>query len=258
MTTRRRSPARLALAGLVALGILGGAGGLAYLLLRGAPPPAVGLTTGAPGTSVPASSGGTVPIGSAGAAGTLGPGGAGGTWTVDTTIGSFSDFSSSFVGYRVDETLASNKANTAVGRTPQVRGTLVLAGSSIMAVDVTADLTRLASDDDRRDGRLRDQAIETNRFPEAAFRLSSPLDLGAVPADGATIMVNAVGDLTLHGVTRNVTVPIEARLSGDVVTVTGSIDILFADYSIERPTSFLVLSIEDHGTMEFQLRFRRG
>lgn len=258
MTTRRRSPAVLALAGLVALGVLAGAGGLAYLLLRGAPPPAVGLATASPGASVPASTGGTVPIGSAAAPGTLGPGGVDGTWAVDTSIGSFSDFSSSFVGYRVDETLASNKANTAVGRTPQVSGTLVLAGQSITSVDITADLTRLVSDDDRRDGRLRDQAIETSQFPQATFRLSSPIDLGSVPADGATITVNAVGDLTLHGVTRNVTVPIEARLSGDIVTVTGSIDILFSDYSIERPTSFLVLSIEDHGIMEFQLLFRRG
>ena len=38
----------------------------------------------------------------------------------------------------------------------------------------------------------------------------------------------------------------------------GSIDIVFADDGIAQPTSFLVLSIEDHGTMELQLHFRRG
>ena len=79
-----------------------------------------------------------------------------------------------------------------------------------------------------------------------------------MPADGATFNATATGELTLHGVTRSVTFPIEARLSGDVVTVTGSIDIAFADYDIERPTSFVVLSIEDHGIMEFQLHFRHG
>jgi hypothetical protein len=47
-------------------------------------------------------------------------------------------------------------------------------------------------------------------------------------------------------------------LAGDVVTVTGSIEIVFADYSIQQPTSFVVLSIEDHGTMELQLHFRRA
>lgn len=79
-----------------------------------------------------------------------------------------------------------------------------------------------------------------------------------MPADGETLEATATGELTLYGVTRAVMVPVQARLSGDVVTVTGSIEILFADYDIERPTSFLVLSIEDHGILEFQLRFRRS
>ena len=41
-----------------------------------------------------------------GAAGTLGRPASTGTWTIDPSIGSFADFSSSFVGYRVDETFA--------------------------------------------------------------------------------------------------------------------------------------------------------
>jgi len=256
--TRRRSPLVLGLAGLALLAALAGAAGLAYLFLRDAPPPAVGLATASPGASAPASTGGTVPIGSAAAPGTIGPGALDGTWTVDTTIGSFSDFSSSFVGYRVNETFADSRANTAVGRTPAVSGSLVLAGTTITSVEVSADLSRLQSDDDRRDGRLRDQAIETSQFPTATFRLTSPIVLAAVPAAGATFTASATGELTLHGVTRTMTMPIEARLSGDVVTVTGSIDIAFADYSIEKPTSFIVLSIEDHGVMELQLHFRRG
>ena len=79
-----------------------------------------------------------------------------------------------------------------------------------------------------------------------------------MPADGQTISVTATGELTLHGVTKTVQVPIEARLSGDVVTVAGSIAIAFADYGIDPPSSFIVLSVEDHGTMEFQLHFRKA
>jgi polyisoprenoid-binding protein YceI len=255
VTRTRHSPLALGLIGFVLLAALGGAAGLAYLFLRGAPPPAVGTATGSPGASVPASSVGALPTG---VAGTIGPDGLDGTWAVDTTIGSFADFSSSFVGYRVDETFADNRANTAVGRTPAVTGSLVLAGASITSVEIAADMTKLESDDDRRDGRLRDQAIETGRFPTATFRLTSPIDLGSAPADGETIEATATGELTLHGVTRTVELPVQATLAGDVVTVIGSIDILFADYDIERPTSFLVLSIEDHGIMEFKLHFRRG
>ncbi|HXG27063.1 MAG TPA: YceI family protein, partial [Candidatus Binatia bacterium] len=217
-------------------------------------PPPVGAATGDPGASGPSGSAAPLPTGT----GTLGPDGPSGTWTIDTTIGSFEDFTSSFVGYRVDETFTDQRANTAVGRTPDVEGSLVLNGSTLTTVEVTADLTTLRSDDDRRDGQLRRQAIETEQFPTATFRLTSPVELGAVPVDGQAIETTATGELTLHGVTRTVEVPITARLSGDVVTVTGSIEIRFADYDIEQPRSFLVLSIEDHGIMEFQLHFRHG
>jgi hypothetical protein len=38
-----------------------------------------------------------------------------------------------------------------------------------------------------------------------------------------------------------------------VIAVTGQVDIPFADFDIAKPTSFAVLSIEDHGILEVQL-----
>jgi len=245
----KRSPIFLGFAVVLAVAAIGGAAGLAYLFLRGAPPAAVSLD---PGASGPAASPGSVP---SAAIGTLAAG-VDGTWAVDTSIGSFSDFSNSWVGYRVDETLAGNKANTAVGRTPDVSGSLVMSGTQITSVEITATLTSLKSDDDKRDGQLQRQALETSQFPQATFKLTTPIDLGTVPTDGETVAATASGELTLHGVTRTVEVPIQAKLSGDVVTVVGSIEITFSDFSIDQPVSFAVLSIEDHGTMELQLHFR--
>ena len=255
MSSPRNPLARRAIvAGVVLIG-LAAAGGLAFLLLRPAAPAVVGLGSPSPGASQPASSIDALP---SGAASSLAPGDLSGTWTIDPSIGSFTDFSSSFVGYRVDETLGTIGANTAVGRTAEVSGSLVLDGTVVRSVEVTANVAALRSGDDNRDRQLQQQALETSQFPLATFKLTSPIELGAEPVDGATISVTATGELTLHGVTRTVEIPIEARLSGDVVTVAGSIDIVFADYDIDQPVSFVVLSIEDHGTMELQLHFRRG
>ena len=183
-----------------------------------------------------------------------------GTWTVDTSIGSFDpdaeDYTSAWVGYRVQEELAGIGAKTAFGRTPDVSGTLTIDGTTATDVDIEADLTTLQSDDDRRDGQLANQAIETSQFPTATFTLTEPIDFGDV-ADGETVSVDAKGELTLHGVTREVTVPLDAKLEGDTVIVTGSIDILFADYDIEKPSSVAVLSVEDQGVMELQLFFTK-
>ena len=244
----RRSPLLIGLVAIIAIAAAGGIYGFATLFLHPAPS-AVALD---PSSSQPAASIGSLPTG---ATSTLASG-IDGSWAVDASVGSFSDFSDSWVGYRVDETLAGNRANTAVGRTPNVTGTLSLSGTQIASVEVTADLTTLQSDDQRRDGQLQRQGLETAQFPQASFKLTSPIELGSAPTDGQTISASATGDLTLHGVTKSVQVPIQAQLSGDVVTVVGSIPIQFADYSMEPPTSFAILSVEDHGTMEFQLHFR--
>ena len=59
--------------------------------------------------------------------------------------------------------------------------------------------------------------------------------------------------LTIKGVTKNVTIPIEAQLVNGTVVVIGSTDIVFSDYGVSVPRSQIVLSVEDHGIVEFQL-----
>jgi len=223
-------------------------GGLWYVFLRPAGPAPVNLSSPAPGSS------------SAAAAPTLGPApspggtaaaGIEGTWAVQAS-------GSSFVGYRVQETLAGIGGNTAVGRTTNVTGTLTITGTSVTQVEITADLTTLRSDDDRRDGQLRDRGLETRTYSTATFKLDQPIELGSVPVEGQVADVTATGELTLHGVTKTVQIPLQARLSGGVIEVIGSLQVQFADYGIVPPTSFIALSVEDHGTMELDLSFTRS
>ena len=247
----------------IALLAIGGYG-IWYLFLQPAGPAPVGQASLPPVPSNAAASG-TAPASSAAASGgspvasTATSGGAiDGTWNVDTSIGSFSDFTGSFVGYRVQEELGGVGANTAVGRTPDVTGSLTIAGTTVTAGTITADLTTLVSDDRRRDGQLSRQGIQTSTYPTATFTLSSPIELGSVPADGQEITVTAKGQLTLHGQTKDVELPLKARLQNGVIAAAGSLPIVFADYGIQKPTSFAVLSIADEGTMELQLFFSRA
>jgi len=177
---------------------------------------------------------------------------------VDSSVGSFRDFSDSFVGYRVQEQLASIGGNTAVGRTPNVSGTVTIEGTAVTAAAITADLSTLQSDDDRRDGQLRQQSLETNRFPTATFTLTQPSELPDGATSGQEVQVTVRGDLTLHGQTQRVDLPLTARHESGVIVVSGSLEISFSDYGIEAPRSFLVLSVEDHATMELQLFLTRA
>ena len=94
-----------------------------------------------------------------------------GTWTLV-------EGRESFVGYRVEEELATIGYKEAVGRTPTIEATITIAGGQLTAVTVTADLRDLKSDDSRRDGALGVQALESSRFPTATFELTEPV---AVP-----------------------------------------------------------------------------
>ena len=237
----RSATIRLVLAVAILIAVAG-AGGLWYLFFRDAGPAAVSLPSASPGGAATLAPGAT---GTSAGSGSLE-----GTWTVDA--------SSSFVGYRVQEQLVGIGANTAVGRTSSVTGSLTATGTAISAVDMTADLTTLKSDSEQRDGRLRDDGLETARFPTATFKLTAPIELGSVPTEGQQVSATATGDLTIHGTTKSVQIPIQAQLQGGVVTVVGSIDVVFADYGFSGPSSFKVLSVEDHGIMEFQLVFARS
>jgi polyisoprenoid-binding protein YceI len=233
---------RLAL-GMVVLVALVAAGW--YFFLRSDPEPRAAITETPVVTDAPASGGST---GSGTAASALD-----GTYTV--TPGG----TDNFVGYRVTEKLVANVVQTtATGRTNNVTATLTIHGTTVSDVTVTADLRSLTSDNDLRDGRIRDQGLESNRFPQAKFVLTTPIQLPTPPAAGETVTADATGDFTLHGVTKRVTISMQGRWDGKVVQVVGSMPITFGDYGIRAPSSPLVASIDDHGEMELKLFFQKS
>lgn len=164
-----------------------------------------------------------------------------------------------FVGYRVQEELAQVGAVTAVGRTKDVKGTVTIEGETVKAgSSFTANLQALQSDRAQRDNALRRQALETDRFPTSTFTLSEDVRLPAGFANGEEFSTTLKGKLELHGVTRDVEVPVQAKLENGLIVVVGSLEIVFADYDIAQPRAAIVLSVEDRGVMEFQLVLGRN
>ena len=189
-----------------------------------------------------------------------------GVWSIDTAIGTFDATcltdvcGSSFAGFRINEELANFGAKTVVGRTPGVSGSLELVDTQVIGAEFVVDMTGLITDNNSRTGALRgpNGGIETAVFPEARFELTQPIELGSVPAEGASIQVQAVGNLTVHGVTNAVTIPLTAELQAGVIIVFGNLEgMLLSDYDIAKPTAAVVVSVEDNATLELQLFFRR-
>jgi len=224
--------------------------GVYFLFFHDTAPPVASVAAAAKGvTTTTGASGGTATT----------PKGVDGTWTVQKSDGNFSysdEDTGTFAGFRIAENLAGIGSTTAVGRTHDITGTMTIAGTSVTAATFKVDLTTITTDRAQRNDRVQ-QALETNQFPTATFKLTQPIDLGANAASGSEVNVSAVGDLTLHGITKQVTFPLQAKLVSGTVVVAGSLDITFSDYGVQVPQSQIVLSVADHGTLELQLHLTR-
>jgi polyisoprenoid-binding protein YceI len=152
-----------------------------------------------------------------------------------------------FVGYRVDEEYLGVGVRTAVGRTSAVSGTVTVQGERIAAADLVADMRQVRSDQSRRDDALGYRGIETGRFPTARFTLTAPVAVSGRPR-------RATGTLTLHGRRASIDVTVRGqRLAGRRLELVGSAPIAFARFAIEPPSVAGIVSVRDHGVLEFRV-----
>ena len=231
--------------GLVLLAAVVVGGAFYWFVLRDDPPPELSISAGTTGNGNGSSTKTTT--GKA-------PASLDGTWVVfagrDTTA-----------GFRIDESFASGLAgHTAVGRSDDVSGSMTVAGSEITKAKFTVDLTRLGFSDDipgmsvtNRANAMKGRGLQTDTFPDATFELTKPIDFGARPTEGKVVNATATGDLTIHGVTKEVTFDVEAKLVGDTITVATKdpVPVVLADYDIQKPTGGPIASIDDKGSFEF-------
>jgi polyisoprenoid-binding protein YceI len=164
----------------------------------------------------------------------------------------------SVAGYRVREKLAELPAKSdAVGRSPAVTGTVKVEGSGAALTASEAhfevDLTKLASDRSQRDNRIRTMGLQSSTFPTATFVSSKPISLPAETTGGQPVKASAEGDLTIHGVTKRVTIPLDVRITGGKGELVGSLEFPMSDFKIIPPSIGGIVTVDPDATLEFKL-----
>lgn len=177
--------------------------------------------------------------------------------------GSYKIGPGSAAGYRVRELFIGGLAKTdAVGRSEAVTGTVILGRSGsalqVQAVNATVDMTKLVSDESRRDGRMRTTGIETDKFRTATFVSSTAVTLDGEGEAAKPVKVTVPGKLTLHGVTREVQIPVDAQLRAGTLEIVGRLAINMKDYAIEPPEIADFVKADDDGAFEFKLVLKKG
>ncbi len=124
---------------------------------------------------------------------------------------------------------------------------------SFESVNLSLQAESLESDENRLN-RLARETMDVDNNPQITFQATS----GNVMADGNSYTVTATGELTIAGVTREVTVEANCIEQGNELICTGTEDLKMTDFGMEPPRLFLgTLRTHDDVTVEFNMVYAR-
>jgi hypothetical protein len=174
------------------------------------------------------------------------------------------------VSYRVAERLAGVDFGTeAVGITEAVTGMIVIkADGSIDASQskISVDMRTFKSDQALRDLYLSSAVMNTNEFPTLEFvpsraeGLPNPLPVGTPYEVNPAITIpsavgfNLVGNMTWHGVTKEVTWSVVSTLLPDAAAGRATTSVTFDTFGLTKPAIPILASADD--TIRLELDFR--
>jgi polyisoprenoid-binding protein YceI len=159
--------------------------------------------------------------------------------------------------FRVREQLAGVPApSDAVGATNAVAGQLTLHPESGIVGDasrVTVNLAQLRTDVPLRDNFIKQNTLQTARFPNAEFVPAQATGLpNPLPPSGEH-RFTLTGPLTIRGVKKDVTWDVTARREGNTIAGTATTSFKFGDFGMTPPVVGRVLSIQDEIRLEVDL-----
>ena len=168
--------------------------------------------------------------------------------------------------YRVHEQIAGVKfLNDAVGMTEAVEGALVVGSDGSVDASqsrMTLDLGTFTSDQARRDGWVRRRAFEAEKFPQAVF-VARRIEGSPFTADESMpfpiVSFQLIGDMTLHGVTKEISWDVYATYDVDKGIVEGKAltNFPFSTFGLAIPGHPMLVSVEDNIRLEIDFKANR-
>ena len=169
----------------------------------------------------------------------------------------------STASYIVDEEFLSRaleKLGIQAGRVKTVGSTSDVEGSITIDLDnntisdgiITVTLTRLASDQSRRDRWLQDKGPQLGKFSTATFVPTAIENAPDVYVDGEEVTFQLMGDLTIREITQPVTFDVTATVAGGVLTGVAEAQLKLTDFGIDPPNFADTLTVADPFTLRIE------
>lgn len=116
--------------------------------------------------------------------------------------------------------------------------------------EIVVDATSGKSGNDGRDRKMHKEVLESGRFGEIIFRPDSIT--GKLESQGeSTVQIHGI--FVLHGSEHELTVPVQANLSGDHWTGSAKFSVPFIEWGLKNPGNWL-LKVEHSVTVDLELK----
>lgn len=152
--------------------------------------------------------------------------------------------------------------NGAVGITKTIGGDIALDRTNVansQVGDITINISEFKSDNDQRDGFIRQRFLESNKYPFATLTGATVIGLPVrAYKEGETLQFQIKGILTVHGTKRETVFNATGSLTGGTLVVTATTDLKMSDFSIQVPDIGGLLKVEDAMRLEVNLVARQA
>jgi polyisoprenoid-binding protein YceI len=160
--------------------------------------------------------------------------------------------------YQVAETFLNqgNRLNIAVGSTNAVKGEITIdraRPASTRIGTIVVDISQLKSDSARRDNMIRNNWLESSKFPMAEFVPTEIRGLPETYQDGREITLQVTGNLKIRDVSKPTTFVVSVKLDSTMLTGAATATILMTDFGFDPPSILGILKAENQAKLE--LRF---
>jgi polyisoprenoid-binding protein YceI len=118
-------------------------------------------------------------------------------------------------------------------------------------------MATVSSDRSQRDDQFRGRIMDVADFPTGSFTLTKPIVLATIPPLGSILTAQATGNLTLHGITKPVTLSLHAERTTSGIEVTGTTTISYGEFGIDNPSFGGFVSVGNSGAFEVLLHLQR-
>ena len=140
-------------------------------------------------------------------------------------------------------------AETFQGKSDQIQGRVSIPPDSLsdsVTVYVEVDMASLKTGVGKRDKDMREDYLETKKFPKGIFKGATIKNAGAFKlAPGVPARLDIEGSFTLHGVTRRLRTTVEVTLKDErTLEFKTEFPVTLQDHKIERP-KFLFLKLAE-------------